>query len=88
MILTALIIIFVALMNFVFGFLPSVGTLPDKISDGLQFIVDHAHGLDSILPVTEAFYIIKYSLLVFVVIQIWHIINFFVNKLRGSGSAG
>lgn len=85
MITSVLMNLFLTCISFCFSFLPDSDSLPSQISDSLLVFASYFNKADSLFPVSTVFTIIALGVSVELALFFFKLINWVLNKIRGSG---
>jgi len=87
MITGAIILIFISIVSFFMGLLPNMDVFPTAFNDAWDWMADLIASFLWVIPGGEDFLAIVNTLvLVLGGIFLWKIVNWVINKLRGSGN--
>lgn len=85
MILDLVLLAILLLLKVIVSLLPSSTGVPSDVSTSITNIFSSAHSFDGILPVYELIVVLKYVLVFEAGVLLWKLINWVLNKTRGSG---
>jgi len=73
------------LMNGLLSLLPNSSGLPDEVASSIEYVFDTARSMSDVVPFDTLLTVLVLALLVQSAIFLFRLINWTLNKFRGSG---